>query len=402
MPDLETSLELCTYCPRLCSHTCPTSLTSGREALTPQSKMARFAGLRLELQKEQRLGAAAIAAEPAGGQAALRSLPLWACTGCGACTDACLHEVEPASALMVGRADAQGTEAGHPALYDLPERHRRRAQAAADCLGREPELAGRVAAAQEVAFLPACLPRGPKEDGPAREAQVALRVCDRLRKVHGSFPAVGLAALSAAGSGVGPGPGGCAGYPLYAGGFAESFRLHAEAFARSLENYATLALSCSACTWLLRTQYRAHGVPLRPRVLHISELLAPHAAALPITRPLARASYQDPCHLGRRLGCYEPPRQLLRRAVKKLFEMPGQAHGHEDPSRARCCGSGGLLPKTDPSLARAIAAERLSDADPQHGPLVTACPACQHHLAKSGGGSVLGLLDILDEATSEF
>lgn len=393
MPDLENSLALCTYCPRLCSHMCPVSITTGRETLTPQAKMSRFARLhRGPLSGPVGTVPRHDEAEDQPGS----SLPLYGCTGCGACTTACLHGVEPATALMQGRVAVEAAGLGHPTLAELPERHRRRALAAAGAVTADPELAGRVAGAGEVAFLPTCLPRGSEERGPADEARVALRVCDRVRTASPTLPAVGVAAL--AGTDAAPGPGGCAGYPLYAGGFDESFRLHAESFARAIEKYSTLVVSCSACTWLLRTQYQQHGVPVKPQILHTSELLAPHAAALPVKNPVPTASYHDPCHLGRRLGCYEPPRQLLRRAVAELHELPE----HRTHEESRCCGSGGLLPITDPGAAQAMAEERLGDADAQHGPLVSSCPACQHHLAKSGGEAgppVRELLDILDEAT---
>jgi Fe-S oxidoreductase len=106
---------------------------------------------------------------------------------------------------------------------------------------------------------------------------------------------------------------------------------------------------------------------------------------------MAQATYHDPCHLGRRLGCYEPPRQLLQRAVTQLDEL---THHHE---AATCCGSGGLLPQTDPPLASAIARERLSE-QPANLPLISACPACQSHLGRNGSGQVYDLLEVLDEA----
>ena len=86
---LAAATELCTFCPRLCSHACPVSLASAREALTPQAKMASLALL-------QKAPDEATAAELAP--------PLYGCTGCGACTTACLHHVEPGSVLMRGRA----------------------------------------------------------------------------------------------------------------------------------------------------------------------------------------------------------------------------------------------------------------------------------------------------------
>jgi heterodisulfide reductase subunit D len=159
---------------------------------------------------------------------------------------------------------------------------------------------------------------------------------------------------------------------------------------------------CSACTWLLRTQYREHGVPLRPEILHTSELLAPFASSLPVVeeKRLPAATYLDPCHLGRRLGCYEPPRQLLRRAVVTLHELPT----HHGAPEARCCGAGGLLPTTEPELAAEMARERVADQPPATGPLISGCPACAHHVDKSGGGLAKGLarglFEILDLATT--
>lgn len=375
MPDLDASLSHCTFCPRLCSHTCPVSLTSGRETLTPQAKMSRYGALR---------DGSAI---PPGTSSASVD-PLYGCTGCGACTTACLHEVEPAQALFRGRSEAQRVFAGHPALLDLPERHRQRAQAAARSCKSDEALIGRFAVPGEVALLPSCLPRGDAQDGPAAEARSMMRVVDRLREVQPSLPNIGVAVI--------PSPGGCAGYPLYAGGFVESFKMYAEQFARSIEAYSTLAVSCSACTWLLRTQYREHGVPLRPQIVHTSELLAPFAAALPVVaeKRLPAATYQDPCHLGRRLDCYEPPRQLLRRAVALLSEFPT----HHGAPEARCCGAGGLLPTTNPELAAEIARERLADLSAE-GPVISGCPACAHHLDKSAGGT-RSLFEILDEVTT--
>ncbi|MBL9008851.1 MAG: (Fe-S)-binding protein [Myxococcales bacterium] len=381
-PDLETSLEHCTFCPRLCSHTCPVSLTSARESLTPQSKMSFYAARKL-------------ASEPwhpsaHGPEAASsRPLPIYACTGCGACTAACLHHVDPAQALMQARVEAEQAEAGPSALADLPQQHAQDLQRTAAALATAPQLSERTAQAGDVAFVPRCSSDDSEgnEAGPLREALAFLRVTDRLRVERPDFPAVGIAAL----------PASCAGYPLYAAGLSEPFRLHAEAFAHAVEPYETLAVSCAPCTWLLREQYAQHGVPLKPRVLHVSELLSPYAEALPVTRPLAALSYHDPCHLGRRLGIYEPPRQLLRRIAGRVCELP---HHREE---SRCCGAGGLLPRTERALAGAMARDRvaeLAESEQPLAPLVSACPGCTQHLRRSAPGVALSdLLHLLDEAS---
>lgn len=455
-PAGQVATDLCTFCPRLCSHTCPVSLSSLRETLTPQAKMAALGSLRARLGT---LGRPTDASDPAGSEDlddAVSASPLYGCSGCGACTTPCLYKVEPARELLRGRADAERAGLGHPALANLVHRQEHRSRAAAEALAHDPELQKRRARAGEAAFLPACLPRSdqPRSDqprsnkrealaGPVRDGRAALRVVERLsRALPGSrrdtLPPLGIAEVSHA----------CAGYALYAAGLTEAFRLYAESFARQVERYPLLITSCSACTWLLRVGYPEHGVPLGPQVQHITELLAPYAEALPITRALPeRAAYHDPCHLGRRLGSlpatasptgpareahdggdehggpaelpesldlFDAPRRLLERATRGVPERGTRGviefpYHHEG---ARCCGAGGLMPVTEPAIAQAMAQDRLAELGPAPPEstsdtpslVVTSCPGCQHHLAKSGPepgspASVRSLIELLEEAT---
>lgn len=378
MPDLQSSLDLCTYCPRLCSHTCPVSLVSARESLTPQSKMQSFALLRRAARSEP--------ADSPAPDTLPDATPVYGCTGCGACTVPCLYKVEPASALMSGRAELERLDLGHPALAALPQAHAVLAAQTAAALAQDPVLAGRAAPAGGTAYLPACA----EDDSPAslhaavREAQTALRLLDRIRAVDASVALAGVAVLSAA----------SAGYPLYAAGFAERFRLFAESFARDVEKYETLLVGDARSAWLLRVLYPEYGVPLRPQILHIAEYLGPLAPILPVTAPQPAAYYHDACHLGRRLRCYDAPRDLLRRALVEVRELVHHSDG------SRCCGAGGVLPETDPDVARGMATERLAEREAS-APVVSACVACARHMAGSeAGGAVLTLLEVLDAATA--
>lgn len=396
MPDLQTSLDLCTYCPRLCSHTCPVSLVEGRETVTPQAKMALLRTLRKEQERAARTQAPSAASQllpaplpaqeesPSPGPGAA----LYACTGCGACTEACLHGVRPGQALLEGRGLAEAL------TLDLPRRQRERAQDASAAVQRAVPPERRAAHAQ-VAYLPACLSRrqgGQPGEGPAEEARLAMQVFDRLAASRAEAE-IAIAAPREA----------CGGYPLYAAGRMEQFRVYAEVFAREVAGHDTLVLGCPACTWLLRTQYPAHGVPLRPRVEHASEYLARMAQDLPVRRLLPEALYHDPCYLGRHLGVYEEPRALLARTVSRPLEFP------KSRAEAACCGGGGLLPLTAPETALAMARERLADhargaggaqseAPPEMPPIVTACPSCALSLDRAGAKRVLGLLELLAEA----
>lgn len=389
--DIERSLDLCTYCPRLCSHACPVSSVSGRESLTPQAKMSQFSQHRRGLVLFAANTAEDVAEDPADHQAVQ---PVFGCTGCEACTQACHMEVSPAQVLIAARASAAQADATPASLLDLRARHKRRAITAARSLAEDATTARALGTAAQVHFMPTCLPRGTEAQGPVREATALLRVVDRLRAVRNDAPTVELARLET----------GCAGYPLYAAGQLESFRLYAESFAEQAAGIQTLALSCSACTWLLRTQYRTHGVPLLPRVLHVSELLAPYAADLPVTAPLPSVTYHDPCHLGRRLGCGEAPRQLLARMAGLVQELPDA----NEPHGAACCGAGGMLPVSLPGVATELGQARLADRGEPTTALISGCAGCAHHLRRSAAAStetpaghdVLDLIDLLDQTTT--
>jgi Fe-S oxidoreductase len=382
MPDLQTSLDLCTYCPRLCSHTCPVSLVEGRETVTPQAKMALLRTLRREQERATRGHAPSSASQLTPVPAEVHEEPgtpgaaLYACTGCGACTEACLHGVRPGQALLEGRGLAEAM------TLDLPRRQRERAQDASAAVQRAVPPERRAAHAQ-VAYLPACLsrrPGGEAGEGPAEEARLALQVFDRLAQCRAEAE-IAIAAPREA----------CGGYPLYAAGRMEQFRVYAEVFAREVAGHDTLVLGCPACTWLLRTQYPAHGVPLRPKVEHMSEYLARMVQDLPVRRLLPEAIYHDPCYLGRRLGVYEEPRALLTRTVSRPLEFP------RSRAEAACTGGGGLLPRTAPETALGMARERLADAPPDV-PIVTACPSCALGMNRAGAKKVMGLLELLAEA----
>jgi Fe-S oxidoreductase len=354
MPDLATSLSYCTYCPKLCRHVCPVSNAEARETLTPQTKMATLRLLRD--QKDARRDAESFS-------------PIYGCTGCGACTDACLHKVSPGTILFQGREQAEREGHGHPALADLPRRfeaHSKKAQA---------EIRAQIPAARrpleaQVVFLAGC-------EAPEL-ASTMVQLCDRIGAEY-----VGIA----------DGDDACGGYPLLAAGQLDAFRVHAERVARQLSGYARVVVHCPACAFTMRTQYRAFGVPLHPTVEHTSEFLEGFAERLPVKTKRERAFYHDPCYLGRHLGLYDPPRRLAGKAVEELREF----------SRARneseCSGGGGLLPLTMPDTADAIADHRLEEVrEAGVREVVTACATCKRRLSR-GDVKAVDVIELLETAT---
>jgi len=348
-------LEYCTYCPKLCRHTCPVSNALGSEALIPQAKMELMNMLRRN----------AIPWE------ASYSAPLYGCATCRLCHQYCLHGNEVAQVLELGRAQAERRRLTPPALDRLAERFRARNDRLLTKLHREfsPQLFAEEA---RVGFFPGC--------------DTIDTAIDDIRDAFFVFDSLGLNFVRLASTSHV-----CAGYPLWAAGMTEAARFVASRVVQSISQFATLVVGCPACTHLLRVRLPAEGFPHQTEVLHISEFLYVHAERLDIRRKRPAAFYHDPCYLGRYLGLYDPPRRLLSRCVEAVREF---FYSREE---GECCGGGGLLPHTFPEVARSQAERRLAEAELFNVDLVvSSCPTCKRTLTRAGSRvEVMDLLNLL-------
>jgi Fe-S oxidoreductase len=340
--DVARQLDYCSYCPKLCRHLCPVSVTTGRESLTPQAKMDRLNRLRRGL-------------EPWTAETAE---PIYGCTGCGHCTNACDHDNEPGVVLLAGRAAAEAHGAGHPALAGYPERFRAR-EARLTKQARD-ELGAGGGAAAPIALLPGCDTLDKRAGDAARGVQLLARI--------------GLdAELSADVA--------CAGYPLLAAGQPQAFREHATKVAGALARFRTIVVGCSACVHTMRTAYPAEGVPLAGEIVSLAEALA-RATALEPTGERRRIYYHDPCYLARSAKVIEEPRRVLGQ-LAEIVEFTASAEETE------CCGGAGLLPKTMPEVADGMARERLREVKARGGGVVvTSCGTCALMLRRNAPDGV--------------
>ena len=107
-----------------------------------------------------------------------------------------------------------------------------------------------------------------------------------------------------------------------------------------------------------------------------------------------RVTYHDPCHLGRHMGLYDPPRNVLKMIPGiELVEMP------RTRENAWCCGSGGGVKAGYPDWAVEIAGERVREAERLGvDALVSACPFCWRNLndAINRYGSKLKMYDVIE------
>jgi Fe-S oxidoreductase len=92
-------------------------------------------------------------------------------------------------------------------------------------------------------------------------------------------------------------------------------------------------------------------------------------------RPLKRkATYQDPCRLGRMMNRYAGPRELIHLIPEmKFLEMENSGRG------ALCCGNCGFI--NCDAYSKQIQVQRLQEARATGADLlITACPKCMIHL----------------------
>jgi heterodisulfide reductase subunit D len=196
----------------------------------------------------------------------------------------------------------------------------------------------------------------------------------------------------------------CCGSPLIRAGFTKTAKTLAERNVEAIaqSNARIVLTTCPGCARAFRQDYPRLDVslPRKVRVYHITEFLVKYRKQLaPMLNMVTKSAptklvYHDPCHLGRELGVYNQPRQLLKLIPNtRLSEFP---HHKEF---ADCCGGGGALPKTFPELTEQIIQRRLTDAANTSAEyLLSACPNCKRHFIEtySAHGETLQVLDIME------
>jgi heterodisulfide reductase subunit D len=178
----------------------------------------------------------------------------------------------------------------------------------------------------------------------------------------------------------------CCGHPYLAAGQPDkalSFMDHTLALVEEM-GARRLVFNCPGCQRAFRDDYRKHsGKALPFESLHVLELLADQLKAGRIAmdrfRPKTVITYHDPCVLGRHMGIYEAPRELIA-AIPGIIleEMPRNRRD------AYCCGAGGMIRYDFPDMANLAGADRIAEAESTGAEIVvSACPACVMQLQQS-------------------
>lgn len=177
----------------------------------------------------------------------------------------------------------------------------------------------------------------------------------------------------------------CCGSPALKAGYADDFKKLAEKNLQVFKDHSVgkIVTHCPACFMIFKKEYpKVLGEKWGIEVMHATEILSKSKIKNPkskIQNPIV--TYHDPCHLGRQMGVYEPPREVLKSQGYEIKEM--------DLSRKEsfCCGGGGGVQSNESELANKIAKDRIAMAKKTGAKvLVTPCPLCYMHLKKNSEG----------------
>jgi Fe-S oxidoreductase len=153
----------------------------------------------------------------------------------------------------------------------------------------------------------------------------------------------------------------------------------------------TLVMSCAGCFRMFKEEYPKY-VDDPFKVLHISEFLASQDLKL---KPMkVKATYHDPCHLGRHAKVYDAPRAIIQKIPEIEFKEMASTR-----ETSRCCGGGGGVRSAYPDESKAIAEARLKETS-FADMIITTCPFCVNNLRFGMGDrktKVVDLVELVDE-----
>ena len=190
----------------------------------------------------------------------------------------------------------------------------------------------------------------------------------------------------------------CCGYPLFISGLEDEARELAVANVQRVAEAGAkqLITTCPSCYRAWREFYpRLLGAAPEVQILHATEWLV--AAELPLKAigNVGRATFHDPCDLGRGSGIFDAPREFLSRIEGlELVEMS------QNRAEALCCGGGGNMESLDLATSQSVAQTRLGQAvETGADLLITACPQCERTLMGARSRSVrISVMDIAEVA----
>lgn len=176
----------------------------------------------------------------------------------------------------------------------------------------------------------------------------------------------------------------CCGSPALKAGYFDDFKNLAEKNFKIFKDHSVskIITNCPACFIIFSKEYpKVLGEKWDIEVNHITQIIfknlkKTHQLINQLTNQLI--TYHDPCHLGRQMGVYNEPREIIKSFGYEIREM------NLNRVDSFCCGGGGGVKVNESELANQIARDRLKQAE-QTGAkcLITTCPLCYLHFKEN-------------------
>lgn len=170
----------------------------------------------------------------------------------------------------------------------------------------------------------------------------------------------------------------CCGSPVYMTGQTDKAKTIAEENIKIFKEAGIekIITSCAGCYRTLKDTYpNKFGLDHGIEIFHLPEFLLDKMenGELKFNKHLnMKITYHDPCHIGRHMGIYEPPREVLKNIPGiELIEMD------RNRQNAWCCGSGGGVRSAFKKMSAFAANERIMEAkETKAEAIVSCCPFC--------------------------
>jgi len=180
----------------------------------------------------------------------------------------------------------------------------------------------------------------------------------------------------------------CCGSPILRLGFPETAKEFAQHNVSAIESMrvSKVVFTCPGCYRAFKKDYPEIDVDVPFEVYHISEFLIEQIDEKDLTQVNHEivVTYHDPCHLGRHLGIFDPPRKLLEKIGYKIKEMSWNRES------SKCCGAGGGLLHINKEVSKDIARKRIEEAlETEAKILATTCPFCKTQFDNIANGKIV-------------
>ncbi|MBT3656685.1 MAG: (Fe-S)-binding protein, partial [Euryarchaeota archaeon] len=132
----------------------------------------------------------------------------------------------------------------------------------------------------------------------------------------------------------------------------------------------TLVSSCAECFRTFARDYELEGI----KVMHTTEYLIENGFDMEMkVEDELTVTYHDPCRLGRQMGIYDEPRELVA-GVEGVQLVEMEHHGED----AMCCGVSSMMSCNE--NARALRVSRMEEIrNTGADMMITSCPKCVSH-----------------------